>query len=402
MIVGVLGVLAVVCVLVAFSGAWLLSRLSGSGGLTIGVPTSTPRLAPTQRPTFPPPSTRPPAPTTTPTLAPPTPTTALEPTAQGGVELFSCTSADADCGWEAYSDEYGEAYAVGPDLFLVAHGPWALAGAKIPGVQVQDFRLSFIAKLSSSESGAGNYGAAFRMDPANEGTFYEFELRANGEWTVWKWVDFSPRDIASGTVELDPSGEDSVSVMADGPRLSFLVNGGPVTDITDAEVREGPIRFMATVLEEEAEIEVAISDVVVQEQGSPSPRPSSTTAPTAAPPSPTATRGPVEFDPIIFSTALDANFDPIAPGTSFPRGTTTIHAVWACRGMYQGLEVTAIWYHNGEQYWSNTRPWSIPDERGNWAFGIEHQNGSPLPSGNWRLELHAEGRLLQSGAFTIQ
>lgn len=63
--------------------------------------------------------------------------------------------------------------------------------------------------------------------------------------------------------DLDLSGENSIEVFAQGPSVSFLVNGEPVTEITDAELREGPIHLIATVYEE-ADVEVAISDVVVE------------------------------------------------------------------------------------------------------------------------------------------
>jgi len=413
-IVGVLGVLAVACVLVAFSGAWMLGRLSRTWELTIGEPTSTPRLAPTRMPTFSPTPTRQPTPTPSPTELAATPTTAPEPTAQGGIELFSCTSADLDCGWETFSGTYGDVSAVGPELLLVARDS-GLVETEIPGVSVQDFYLHFVAKLSSESEDVG-YSAAFRCDPESSATFsYEFEVLASGEYRVWMWMDGDPTMLDSGTTDLDPSEENAIEVVAQGPSVSFLVNGEPVAEMTDAELREGPIHLIATVYEE-GDLEVAISDVVVQAQGSPSPRPSSTTAPTSVPPSPTPTqpaltsvppsptptRGPVEFDPVIFAQGLNAEHDPITPGTSFPSGTTVVYAVFACRGMYQGLEVQAIWYHNGQEYFRFSNYWDETEERGRSWFWLDRVSGQPLPSGNYRLDVYAEGRLLQSGTFTIQ
>jgi hypothetical protein len=317
-------------------------------------------------------------------------------------ELFSCTSADLDCGWTPYSDASREVYAVGPELFLVAKGPLALVETEIPGVLVQDFYLHFVAKLSSSQSEVGSYSAAFRCDPADSGTFsYEFELFASGEYRVWQWVDYGPTTLDSGMTDLDPSGENSIEVFAQGPSVSFLVNGEPVTEITDAELREGPIHLIATV-HEDADIKVAISEVVVEGQGTPSPRPSSTTAATSVPPSPTPTRGPIEFDPIVFARELDAEGYPIMPSTTFPAGTTVVNSVFAFRGMYPGLELQAIWYKDGQQYSSFTYTWRIPQERGHWGLYLGGQDEGPLPSGNYRLDLYVEGRLLQSGTFTIQ
>lgn len=259
-IVGVLGLLAVACVLAAFSGSWLLGQLFRSGELSFAEPTSTPRPTATRTPVSLPTATQQPVPS--PTVLPATPTTAPAPTAQGGVELFSCTSADSDCGWEAFSGTYGDVSAVGPELLLVARNS-GLVETEIPGVSVQDFYLHFLAKLTSQSDDVG-YSAAFRCDPQDSATFsYEFELRGNGEYRVWVWKDGDPNMLESGTTDVDPSGEDSIEIVAHGPSVSFLVNGQPVSEMTDAELREGPIYFIATVYED-VEVEVAISEVTVQ------------------------------------------------------------------------------------------------------------------------------------------
>jgi hypothetical protein len=141
-------------------------------------------------------------------------------------------------------------------------------------------------------------------------------------------------------------------------------------------------------------------------QGSPSPQPSSTTAstpflPTPTPVQPTSTRGPVEFDPIIFAQGLNAEIDPIMPSTTFAPGTTEVFAIWACRGMYRGLELHHIWYQNGQEYVSSSVLWDREDERGRWSLRLHRTSGQPLPSGNYKLELYVGGQLLQSGTFTI-
>ena len=90
------------------------------------------------------------------------------------------------------------------------------------------------------------------------------------------------------------------------------------------------------------------------------------------------------------------------PGTAFPAGTKIVYAVWACRGMYPGLEMVNKWYLNGQEYGSSTISWDRPDERGRWWVSLSRQSGAPLPSGDYQLELYVEGRMLQSGTFVIQ
>ena len=182
MAIGCLGLLALGCALAALSGPWLL-RLISPQGLTItlpGLPSGEPTSAPRPTSTWPsapsPTPTRQPAPTLT--RLPATPTTAPAPTAGAMTELFSCTSADAECGWESFSGTHGDVSAVGPELFLVARDS-GLVETEIPGVSVQDFHLRFVAKLSS-ESGDAGYSVAFRCDPASSADFsYEFEVLAS-------------------------------------------------------------------------------------------------------------------------------------------------------------------------------------------------------------------------------
>ena len=133
--------------------------------------------------------------------------------------------------------------------------------------------------------------------------------------------------------------------------------------------------------------------VGVAPQGSPSPQPSSTPAPT---------RGPTEFDPIIFAQGLNAEGDPIMPSMTFAPGTTEVFAVWACRGMYQGLELRYFWYHNGVEYARGTSYWEETAERGRWQARLHLPSGASLPSGDYRLELYVGGQLLQGGTFAIQ
>ncbi|MGB9301327.1 MAG: hypothetical protein WCD51_12135, partial [Anaerolineae bacterium] len=99
---------------------------------------------------------------------------------------------------------------------------------------------------------------------------------------------------------------------------------------------------------------------------------------------------------------LNAEGDPIMPSMTFPPGTTEVYAIWACRGMYQGLELHSIWYHNGQEYASGNVNWDRAEERGRWWLQLYRASGQPLPSGNYRLELYVGGQLLQSGTFTIQ
>jgi hypothetical protein len=124
--------------------------------------------------------------------------------------------------------------------------------------------------------------------------------------------------------------------------------------------------------------------------------------PSPTPVRPTPTRGPTEFDPIVFAQGLTAQRDPVMPSMSFAYGIREVYAVWACRGMYRGLEIVHTWYHDGRECASGTVIREEDNERGREHVSLKGQEGGPLPSGNYRLELYVGGYLLQSGTFKIQ
>jgi hypothetical protein len=90
------------------------------------------------------------------------------------------------------------------------------------------------------------------------------------------------------------------------------------------------------------------------------------------------------------------------PRMSFTYGINKVYAIWACRGMYPGLEIVHTWYHEGREVASGTVIREDEKERGREYVSLDYPDGAPLPRGNYRLELHVGGQLLQSGTFTIQ
>ena len=351
--IGCLGLLAVACLLAGTYGAWMLGRQSQPPELATAEPTSTPRATATLMPTSTPTATQTP---------PPPPTSTATPTTEP--QLVT-----------AYCSAYDESPVHVPENqpVTIYWGWLALTES-----QVQDYLDAATVEVSLD-------GEELRPDTQSQ---IEYDKDSGGYGIDW---------LAN------------VGILTPGShRVDYHVSWS--RQISDGSSTYGPGGDFE---EQQAYCEIIVGAAPLP---SPTPQTTSTTAPTPvppsptptqppptpAPPSPTPTRGPVEIDPIVFARGVDADWYPVNPTMTFPSGTTVVYATFTCRGMYQGLEITAIWYHNGQQYWSNTRPWSIADERGNWAFGINHTDGTPLPSGNWRLEFHAEGRLRQSGTFAIQ
>ena len=99
-----------------------------------------------------------------------------------------------------------------------------------------------------------------------------------------------------------------------------------------------------------------------------------------------------------FTFASDQqNDEPVNAGVSFPSGITDIYAFFDYSGMKDGAEVRQVWTIDGEVGLDSTDVWNGGAE-GNYWISV---NSDPLPDGNYELELYVDGKLAQSGKFSI-
>lgn len=189
---GLLVVAAVVAGMLAVAG--LLPGVSAPLEPTVALRQAQDTVAPAA-PTATPEPTATPVPTYTPTVEPtatPLPTTT--PTIEG--LLFYEDFSDPASGWKTYAEEYGGVQYEEGTLALVAKGPDGEAAAILPGVQVQDFSLSFEATLMF-DPGDWAYGVLFRYAPG--GNAYIFTLTADGQYAVDEFVDMEPVTLVDDT-----------------------------------------------------------------------------------------------------------------------------------------------------------------------------------------------------------
>jgi hypothetical protein len=213
------------------------------------------------------PTATPVLPMDTPTPVPPTYTTTATPlpAAMPTIEglLFYDDFSDPASGWETYAKEKGEVQYERGTLALVAKGPDGEADAVLPGVQAQDFSLSIEAELMS-DSGDWAYGVLFRYAPG--GNAYVFTLTADGQYAVDEFVDGKPVKLVNDTSSeaIETSGVNRINIHAIGPMLAFYVNGEQLTQITEAQAREGSVELW-TYVQSEQEVKVAFDNLVVLE-----------------------------------------------------------------------------------------------------------------------------------------
>jgi hypothetical protein len=128
------------------------------------------------------------------------------------------------------------------------------------------------------------------------------------------------------------------------------------------------------------------------------PTPVATLTPTIQP---TVTPGVAWFEDITFASGFDPDTRAgINPVSSFPAGTTEVHAIFRYSNMPPGATFKRIWLVDGNEASATEEEWT---EQPDGIFDLPLRNeGQPLPAGNWRLELYIDGELLKAGNFTLE
>jgi len=319
---------------------------------------------------------------------------------------------DPGSGWEVADEAYGSVGYRDGRYFVISLED----GTTTKGVANRSFDNLVIEvdamQISAPPNDNNDYGVVCRVQP--NGDAYYLLISGDGFYNIMKSENGDFEGLVGWTRSdaiQQGNATNQIRAVCDGSDLALFVNGQLLASASDSAFSEGDIALTATTYEEEPtevhfdNLRVYVPTAMILPTAAPTPPPTAT--PTRIPPSPTPipatpTRGPTEFDPIIFAQGLTAEVDPVFPSMTFPPGTTEVYAVWACRGMYPGLQLSNTWYHNDQEYGSSTVSWDREDERGRWWLSLSRQSGAPLPPGDYRLELYVGGRLLQSGTFVIQ
>jgi len=120
-------------------------------------------------------------------------------------------------------------------------------------------------------------------------------------------------------------------------------------------------------------------------------------APTATPSS--GSQEPV-IGPITFAADATEDNQPIGADTSFEADITEIHAIISYEGMSDGDTWERYWYQDGEEVGGGSDIWD-GGESGTYDLSITN-DGEPLGSGIWKLEIYVNGELAQTGSFVIE
>ena len=106
------------------------------------------------------------------------------------------------------------------------------------------------------------------------------------------------------------------------------------------------------------------------------------------------------FGEIVFALDVTDSYQPIEPSFIFTEGITQVHAVFEYSGMSEDNVWERVWYLNEQEISRSASPWPNPG-RGIFDYSIDNE-GKPLPSGDWILELYVDGELSSLGVFVIE
>ena len=162
--------------------------------------------------------------------------------------------------------------------------------------------------------------------------------------------------------------------------------------------------------------------VVVVELATPSP--TATVTPVPPSPTPTATPSPVpptatptlpapgayfptsvartpappgaKIGPIEFASGITEDVTAINPDRRFPASVKSIYAVYSYSGMKNGLDFTAVWYHNGLEISRGSEEWRWGPEASSYSYF------NPPGEGLYKLELYINDSVLATGLFEVR
>jgi len=182
---------------------------------------------------------------------------------QAGEAVFSDDFSDEDSGLpETEEDEFEIGYVDGEYQIHILQetlGKWTWYLDQ----EFDDFAVQVQARRVEG-SDEGDYGLIIRVGPGGE-EFYNFAISAGGYYNIYKRESDGWTELVGFTQDRAIVGDgdwDLLRVEADGPTMSFLVNGEPLATVEDDDLTSGMIGLYAATYED-PEMLVAFDNLMV-------------------------------------------------------------------------------------------------------------------------------------------
>ena len=182
-------------------------------------------------------------------------------------------------------------------------------------------------------------------------------------------VDSNPADISSDTSQAVVATEvDVLQPLPDSNTVSASLTAPSDTDSLPAEIPA------------ETSADVAAPAVIFP----------------AVTPTPSPLARQVKIGPIVFSTQVTDHRNAVNPSDIFDTGTNRIYAVFPYNGMRNGMNVSIIWYYQGQEISRNDTTWNWGQADRSYAFI------RPRGTGNYQIEMQVNSETLASADFEVR
>ncbi len=191
--------------------------------------------------------------------------------------------------WNLKSGEEATREIIDGELHLTVHAANTLVWSSPGRYEAGDIVVELDARQVAGPDN-NNYGVIIRyQDPNN---FYEFDISGDGYAAIAKWEDGDFTILADwqASSSINPgNASNHLTVVAQGSRMDFYVNGDRVASVTDSAFDSGDIALVAGTYDE-AGVHIAFDNVSVKRPGAgaespepPPPTPAPTSTPTPSP-----------------------------------------------------------------------------------------------------------------------
>jgi hypothetical protein len=165
--------------------------------------------------------------------------------------------------WYVFSDADGEVFFQNGQLHVKNYTSSLFSSHSWPWQWFDDFILEVETQLISGT--ANNWHAITVRDDDSGSNYYDFAINANGYYGIWKFVNGSSTELASGSSSHIYQGLNNVNLIhieCVGNRLSLSVNGYLLDEVYDSTYSAGDISLGAR-SHDGSYTEVAYDNIVV-------------------------------------------------------------------------------------------------------------------------------------------
>ena len=100
--------------------------------------------------------------------------------------------------------------------------------------------------------------------------------------------------------------------------------------------------------------------------------------------------------------STDENRRPINVTSEFPAGTHDIYAWFAWKNAEKNQQITAKWEYASEDIHILDTPVTLTRRSEQGVLSLRMPKEKSLPSGTYRLDIEASGKVLKSASFTVR